>query len=122
MLPVDLPQVTAAAIDAIADAAETALRSEPERPVVVLVTDRHGTGTTALLVAPPNAIQFLFGPDSRAAHAAAAAAAGASYVELAGPLAQRLPNPDEVWDGLMAPASDHCLPARIERMLDAYLG
>jgi hypothetical protein len=41
---------------------------------------------------------------------------------LAGPLAQRLPNPDEVWDGLMAPASDHCLPARIERMLNAYLG
>jgi len=96
VLPVDLPQVTAAAIDAIADAAETALRSEPERPVVVLVTDRHGTGTNALLVAPPNAIQFLFGPDSRAAHAAAAAAAGASYVELAGPLAFDVDTPEDL--------------------------
>lgn len=42
--------------------------------------------------------------------------------QLAGPLAERLPDPDEVWKRLMTPAGDHCLPERIQRMLDAYVG
>jgi 2-phospho-L-lactate guanylyltransferase len=86
ILPADLPSIVASAIDELAEAAETAQRAAPDRPVVALVPDRHGTGTNALLVAPPDAIPFRFGPGSRVAHCSAARAAGASYVELAGPL------------------------------------
>jgi 2-phospho-L-lactate guanylyltransferase len=96
VLPVDLPEIASSAIDAVAEAAELALRAAPDRPVVVLVPDRHGTGTNALLIAPPNAIEFRFGTDSRAAHAAAAAAAGASYVETSGPLAFDVDTPEDL--------------------------
>jgi 2-phospho-L-lactate/phosphoenolpyruvate guanylyltransferase len=86
VLPADLPGVSASAIDRLAEAADAARRNAPEKPVVVLVPDHHGSGTNALLVAPAGAIPFRFGEGSRAAHAAAAEAAGASYVEIDGPL------------------------------------
>ena len=38
--------------------------------------DRHGIGTNALLLTPPDVIEPAFGPDSRALHEQAAAAAG----------------------------------------------
>ena len=44
---------------------------------VVVVPDRHGTGTNALLLTPPDAIAPAFGPGSRARHEAAAAQVGA---------------------------------------------
>ncbi len=44
---------------------------------VTIVPDRHGTGTNALVLTPPGAIEPSFGPGSRARHEAAAAAAGA---------------------------------------------
>jgi 2-phospho-L-lactate guanylyltransferase len=96
VLPVDLPGISAAAIDALAEAAETARRASPAKPVVVLVPDRHGTGTNALLVAPSPAIPFRFGEGSRAAHAAAARAAGASYVEVDGALNFDLDTPEDL--------------------------
>jgi 2-phospho-L-lactate guanylyltransferase len=96
VLPADLPAVSAEAIERLVEAAEETARREPERPVVVLVPDRHGTGTNALLVAPPNAIEFRFGEGSRAAHAAEAVAAGATYVELDGPLAFDLDTPEDL--------------------------
>ena len=86
VVPVDLPGVSAAALDALVNAAEEARREAPGRPAVVVVPDRHGTGTNALMLVPPDAIPFRFGEGSRDAHAAAARAAGASYVELDGPL------------------------------------
>jgi 2-phospho-L-lactate guanylyltransferase len=46
------------------------------RPGVTVVPDRHGTGTNALLIAPPDAFAPSFGPGSRARHAALAQAAG----------------------------------------------
>ena len=96
VLPADLPAVSAEAIERLIEAAEETARREPGRPVVVLVPDRHGTGTNALLVAPPNAIEFRFGEGSRAAHAAEAIAAGAAYVELDGPLAFDLDTPEDL--------------------------
>ena len=96
VLPADLPAVSAEAIERLIEAAEETALREPERPVVVLVPDRHGTGTNALLVAPPNAIEFRFGEGSRAAHAAEAVAAGATYVELDGPLAFDLDTPEDL--------------------------
>jgi 2-phospho-L-lactate/phosphoenolpyruvate guanylyltransferase len=44
---------------------------------LVIVPDRHGSGTNALLIAPPGAIEPSFGPGSFARHAARGAAAGA---------------------------------------------
>ena len=41
---------------------------------VVIVADRHGTGTNALVLSPPDAIEPAFGPGSFALHAAAAEA------------------------------------------------
>jgi 2-phospho-L-lactate/phosphoenolpyruvate guanylyltransferase len=43
---------------------------------VVIVPDRHGTGTNGLLLSPPEAIPPSFGPDSRERHTALALAAG----------------------------------------------
>jgi 2-phospho-L-lactate/phosphoenolpyruvate guanylyltransferase len=86
VLPADLPGVAASAIDQLAEAAELAQRNAPGRPVVVLVPDRHGLGTNALLVSPPDAIPFCFGEDSRECHKRAANMSGAMYLELDGPL------------------------------------
>jgi 2-phospho-L-lactate/phosphoenolpyruvate guanylyltransferase len=46
---------------------------------VTVVPDRHGTGTNALVLVPPNAIEPSFGPDSRARHEALAEAAGVPH-------------------------------------------
>jgi 2-phospho-L-lactate guanylyltransferase len=43
---------------------------------LVIVPDRHGSGTNALLIAPPDAVEPSFGPGSFARHAAQGAAAG----------------------------------------------
>jgi 2-phospho-L-lactate/phosphoenolpyruvate guanylyltransferase len=46
---------------------------------VVIVPDRHGTGTNALVLSPPDAIDPSFGPDSLARHVAAAEGAGVPH-------------------------------------------
>ena len=92
VVPIDLPLVSPDALGEL-----LAPLAAPERPVVVLVPDRHGRGTNALLVAPPDAIEFAFGGDSRAAHADCAAGAGARLVELAGgPLELDLDTPEDL--------------------------
>jgi 2-phospho-L-lactate guanylyltransferase len=54
------------------------LRDPADPPEVVVVPDRHGTGTNALLVAPPDMVAPSFGAGSMARHAARARAAGAA--------------------------------------------
>jgi 2-phospho-L-lactate guanylyltransferase len=44
----------------------------------VIVPDRHGQGTNALLLTPPDVMAPAFGPGSFARHAARARAAGAA--------------------------------------------
>jgi len=90
VLPIDLPFVSEAAIQAVTDA----LVALPQ-PAVVLVPDRHGVGTNALGLRPPGVIDFAFGRASRAAHQAAADAAGAAYREQDGPLTVDLDTPDD---------------------------
>ena len=46
---------------------------------VVIVPDRHGTGTNALALSPPDAIEPSFGPDSFARHVSSAEAAGVPH-------------------------------------------
>ena len=53
----------------------SALRGARE---VVIIPDRHGTGTNGLLLTPPDAIEPSFGPGSCARHRALALAAGAA--------------------------------------------
>jgi 2-phospho-L-lactate guanylyltransferase len=48
-------------------------------PAVAIVPDRHGTGTNALVLSPPDAIEPSFGPGSFARHTAAAEAAGVRH-------------------------------------------
>jgi 2-phospho-L-lactate/phosphoenolpyruvate guanylyltransferase len=91
VVPIDLPLISPEALAAV-----LAPLDDPARPLVVLVPDRHGRGTNALLVAPPDAIEFGFGGDSRRAHAACAADAGARFVELDGPLSLDLDTPDDL--------------------------
>jgi 2-phospho-L-lactate guanylyltransferase len=91
VLPIDLPFVTPEAVEAI-----LAPLTEASTPTVVLVTDRHGSGTNALALRPPDVIDFAFGPGSRRAHRAAAETAGATYVEVGGPLKVDLDTPDDL--------------------------
>lgn len=101
VVPADLPAVTAAELGRIVERARAHAGSlttagPPGGALVALVTDRAGSGTNVLLVAPPDAIAFRFGEGSRAAHAAAARAAGAAYLEVAGPLDLDLDTPDDL--------------------------
>jgi 2-phospho-L-lactate guanylyltransferase len=54
----------------------TALLARPRHAGVVIVPDRHGAGTNALVLTPPDVIEPSFGPGSFARHAARAHAAG----------------------------------------------
>ena len=89
VLPIDLPFVTPEAIAAV-------LEPLARSPAVVVVTDRHGTGTNALALRPPDVIDFAFGPGSRRRHRTAAEVAGATYTEVDGPLTVDVDTPDDL--------------------------
>ena len=96
VLPTDLPRLTAHDL-------ETILALGTTSPAAVVAPCRHGTGTNALLVRPPQLIEFAFGPDSFAAHCAAARAAGVEpVVYRANSVAFDLDTPEdwrcEMWD------------------------
>lgn len=57
-----------------------ALLARHAGPGVVILTDRHGTGTNGLLLCPPDAIGPSFGMGSRERHAELAHRAGAAWV------------------------------------------
>ena len=90
VLPIDLPFVTPEAVGALVPPLTSGTAT------VVLVTDRHGTGTNALGLRPPAVIDFAFGPGSRVAHRAAAERAGATYIEVEGALRIDLDTPDDL--------------------------
>jgi 2-phospho-L-lactate guanylyltransferase len=96
ILPADLPDVAASSIDQLVEAAALTAGENPGRPVVALVPDHHGTGTNALLTSPPNVIEPCFGEGSRASHESASRRAGASYVELGGPLSFDVDTPEDL--------------------------
>ena len=70
MLPVDCPMLDTEELDAhIGRSART----------VLIVPDRHGTGTNALVMSPPDVFLPAFGPDSCARHVSRARASGISF-------------------------------------------
>lgn len=91
VIPLDLPFITASAVEAVIDAL-----MQGTRPTVLVVPDRHGSGTNVLGLQPPDVIDVSFGIGSREAHRTAAAAAGATFVELDGPLTVDLDTPDDL--------------------------
>ena len=91
ILPIDLPRVSSESIGQLA-----AVAVDHDGPVVGIVGDRHGRGTNALLLAPPDVIDVHFGGDSHDAHTSAAAGVGARLVELGGPLTFDLDTPDDL--------------------------
>jgi 2-phospho-L-lactate guanylyltransferase len=75
LVPGDCPALDPIEVDGLladADGVQT--------PDVVVVPDRHGSGTNALLLTPPDAIRPAFGPGSRERHERLAREAGASVV------------------------------------------
>lgn len=73
LVPGDTPLLDPSEVDALlADAEERQRR-------VVIVPDRHGTGTNALLLSPPDALRPSFGPGSLRRHVEEAQAAGVSH-------------------------------------------
>jgi 2-phospho-L-lactate guanylyltransferase len=70
LVPGDCPGLDPAEVAAL-------LARPAAAPEVVIVPDHHGSGTNALLIAPPDALAPAFGEGSFARHAARAAAAGA---------------------------------------------
>ncbi|HEV2768594.1 MAG TPA: 2-phospho-L-lactate guanylyltransferase [Solirubrobacteraceae bacterium] len=87
----DCPTLDPAELDALLD------RPAPPGGEVVVVPDRHGTGTNALLLAPPGAIEPAFGAGSRARHERRAAQAGvACEVRAPGTLMLDVDTPDDL--------------------------
>lgn len=91
VLPIDLSHVAPEPLAELLGAAD-----RTEGPLVLLVPDRHGRGTNALLLRPPDVIDVRFGGDSRAAHAEAARQAEVRLIELGGPLTLDLDTPDDL--------------------------
>lgn len=91
ILPADVPGLRPADLARVLEAGDAA-----GSPSVVLAPDRHGTGTNALLLDPPDAIDPAFGGDSRAGHAWLAASADIAFTEVTGVLDLDVDTPDDL--------------------------
>ena len=91
VLPIDIPLVSAELLEPLVRAA---LEADP--PFVAIVPDRHDRGTNALLLAPPDVIDFCFGGDSKAAHLDAGRSVGAGIEILGGPLTLDIDTPEDL--------------------------
>jgi 2-phospho-L-lactate guanylyltransferase len=70
LVPGDTPLLDPAEVDALLE------RGEADQMQVVIVPDRHGTGTNALVITPPDSFGPSFGPDSLHRHLTLAQEAG----------------------------------------------
>jgi 2-phospho-L-lactate/phosphoenolpyruvate guanylyltransferase len=75
-IPGDCPALDASELDALLGGAREREQADAE---VVIVPDRHGTGTNGLLLSPPRAIAPAFGPGSCARHIGLARGAGVRH-------------------------------------------
>lgn len=96
LVPGDTPLIDALEIDTLL------ARAEHDGIAIGIVADRHGTGTNALVLAPPDALGPAFGPGSRERHVGLAAASGMTHrVEHAPSLAHDVDTPEDL-DALRA--------------------
>jgi 2-phospho-L-lactate guanylyltransferase len=95
LVPGDCPALDPVELDGLL------ARAEPG-PSVIVVPDRHGSGTNALVLTPPGALPPSFGPDSCARHSAHAEEAGIAWKVVAVPsLALDVDTPEDL-DSLAA--------------------
>jgi 2-phospho-L-lactate guanylyltransferase len=73
LVPGDTPLLDPAEIDTLLD------RAAADRLDALFVPDRHGTGTNAVVLTPPDVLAPSFGPDSLERHARKAEDAGLAY-------------------------------------------
>lgn len=91
LVPGDTPMLDAVEVEELLD------RCARDEITVAIVPDRHGTGTNALLISPPDAFAPSFGPGSLERHVAAARAAELAYrVEAVPSLALDVDTPDDL--------------------------
>jgi 2-phospho-L-lactate guanylyltransferase len=91
LLPGDTPLIDPRELD------DLLVRTAADGVAVGIVSDRHGTGTNALVLSPPGAIRPSFGPGSLARHVAAAEAAGVRHrVERVPTLEHDVDTPDDL--------------------------
>lgn len=92
VLPIDIPHVSP---DLLRPLVAQAL--DAPGPLVAIVPDRHDRGTNALLLSPPDVIDFCFGGDSKAAHVEAGSSVpGANVVLMYGPLTLDIDTPEDL--------------------------
>ncbi len=90
LVPGDCPLLDPAELDAL-------LAEAVEPPSVLVVPDRHGTGTNALVLTPPHALAPSFGPGSHRRHHEEATAAGVTARTVEVPsLALDIDTPDDL--------------------------
>lgn len=75
MLPGDCPLLDATELDELIE------RTREDRIEFAVIPDRMGTGTNALVISPPDAVEPSFGPDSRQRHIAMGLAASRRVAE-----------------------------------------
>lgn len=110
LVPGDCPQIDPVEIDGL-------LAHPVSRPSVLVVPDRHGTGTNALVLTPPTAISPSFGPGSAQRHLELARARGANAEIVPVPsLALDVDNPDDLESLLGQPGQ----PAATRRLLERF--
>lgn len=73
LVPGDTPLLDPGEVDALLE------RTERDEIEVAIVPDRHGSGTNALVIAPPSVFEPSFGPASYARHVEAAKAGRLAY-------------------------------------------
>jgi 2-phospho-L-lactate guanylyltransferase len=90
LVPGDCPILDPAELDSLLGRAVAA-------PSALVIPDRHGTGTNALLLTPPDSLQPAFGPGSCERHMANAGAAGTAAEVVAVPsLALDVDTPEDL--------------------------
>src|SRR5205085_6213471 len=91
LVPGDTPLLDPAEIDGLLE------RTERDGVEVAIVPDRHGTGTNALLMTPPDAMRPSFGEGSSERHVGAARAGGRVHrVEQVDSLASDVNTPEDL--------------------------
>ncbi len=115
LVPGDCPLLSPIELDEL-------LSRAAEGRTAVIVPDRHGTGTNALLLTPPNAMVPSFGPDSRDRHVAEARRAGTrpELVEV-GCLALDVDTPEDLVALQAKLAETHGLAAHTRGMLSQLM-
>jgi 2-phospho-L-lactate guanylyltransferase len=112
LVPGDCPLLDPKQID------ELLARPVPQRSALI-VPDRHGSGTNALLLTPPEALKPSFGPDSRARHVTNAQAEGCTPEVVEVPsLALDVDTPDDLAALRIALAASHGGAAHTRGMLN----